>query len=94
MCFITPDSLQRSSRSHASRFLPDETCGPSASQMVTAVFLGVLSGATEAGLPGAVPAGRLGKVFFPYLARPGYCFSEKRAPQRKALPLVVLPKVK
>lgn len=94
MCFLTSDSLQRSSCSHVSHFLPDETCSPSGSQMVTAVFMGVLSGATEARLPGAMAAGRLGKMFFPYLARPGYCFSEKRTPQRKALPLVVLPQMK
>ena len=62
--------------------------------MVTAVFLRVLYGATGAGLPGAVSAGRLGKMFVPYLVRPDYCFSEKRVPKKRHFLLVVLPKLK
>lgn len=83
MCSIGSDSFQRSYCSHVSRFLPDQTCSPSGFQMVTAVFWEVLSGATGAALPGSVSARRLGKMFFPYIARPGYCFSEKRAPKKE-----------
>lgn len=83
MCFIGSDSLQRSSCSPVSRFLPDETYSPSGFQMVTAVFLGARSRATGAGLTGAVSAGSPGKTFFPYLGRSGYCFGEKRAPKER-----------
>lgn len=67
------------------KLLPDEMYSPSGFQMVTAVFVGVLSGAMGSRLPGAVSAVCLEKmVLLPlYLTRPSYCFNGKRPPKNR-----------
>lgn len=57
---------------------------------------GVLSGATESGLPATASAVCLGKMsVLPYLAVPGNCFNEGRAAAKRALLLVKLsPRLK
>ena len=64
-------------------------------QMVTAVFVGVLSGATESGLPATASAVCLEKMsLLPYLAMPGNRFNEEGAAAKRHFCWWLSPKLK